>query len=65
MVVPMDTARRRATYNDLLPVPNTLKVYGLEGQWWVVASTPGGAESVRAEPFEAVEVDISRWWLES
>jgi Uma2 family endonuclease len=46
------------------PLLRTLEVYHLEGQRWVVASTHGGAEAVRAEPFEAIELDISRWWLE-
>ncbi len=46
------------------PLLHTLEVYHLEGQRWVVASTHGGAETVRAEPFAAVELDISRWWLE-
>lgn len=41
-----------------------LEVYRLEGQRWVVISTHGGAEGLRADPFEAVELDMSRWWLE-
>jgi len=24
----------------------------------------GGAEPARIEPFEAIELEISRWWLE-
>jgi Uma2 family endonuclease len=47
------------------PLMHTLEVYRLEGQRWVVVSTHGGAEGVRAEPFAAIELDISRWWLES
>lgn len=46
------------------PLVRTLEVYRLEGQRWVVVSTHGGEESVRAEPFEAIELDLSRWWLE-
>jgi len=46
------------------PLARTLEVYRLEGDRWVVASTHGGAETVRAEPFEAVAIDIGRWWLE-
>lgn len=46
------------------PLIRTLEVYRLEGQRWVVVSTHGGEESVRAEPFEAIELDLSRWWLE-
>ncbi|MGH7961563.1 MAG: Uma2 family endonuclease [Candidatus Binatia bacterium] len=47
------------------PLMRTLEVYRLIGQRWVVVSTHDGAEAVHAEPFEAVELDISRWWLES
>jgi Uma2 family endonuclease len=47
------------------PLLHTLEVYRLEGQRWIVASTHGDMEMVRAEPFAAVELDISRWWLES
>jgi len=46
------------------PLLRTLEVYRLEGQRWVVAGTHGDVEVVRAEPFEALELDISRWWLE-
>jgi len=46
------------------PLQRTLEVYRLEGQRWVVVSTHGDTEMVRAEPFEALELDISRWWLE-
>jgi Uma2 family endonuclease len=46
------------------PLQQTLEVFRLEGQRWVLVSTHGGAESVRAEPFAALELDMSRWWLE-
>ena len=58
-------ARERVSYLWLIhPGLQTLEVYRLEGQHWVVASSHVGAESTRAEPFEAVELDMSRWWLE-
>jgi hypothetical protein len=47
------------------PLQQTLEVFQLEGRRWVLISTHGGAESVRAEPFAALELDMSRWWLES
>jgi len=47
------------------PLARILEVYRLEGQRWIVVGTHGGAERVRAEPFEAIEPDMSRWWLES
>ena len=46
------------------PLARTLEVYRLENGRWVVASTHGGSERVRAEPFEAVELELTRWWLE-
>jgi len=46
------------------PIIKTLEVYRLEGGRWIVASTHGGDDHVRAEPFEAVELEIARWWLE-
>ena len=46
------------------PLAQTLEVYRLEGQQWVVASTHAGSEIVRAEPFGAIELAIARWWLE-
>jgi len=45
------------------PLARTLEVYRLEGPRWVVVGTQGDAEVVRAEPFEAIELDLSRWWL--
>jgi len=46
------------------PIIRTLEVYRLEGGRWVVASTHGGHEPVSAEPFEAVALDLARWWLD-
>ena len=45
------------------PIVRTLEVYRLETGRWMVVSAHGGAERVRAEPFEALEIDIARWWL--
>jgi Uma2 family endonuclease len=47
------------------PLQQTLEVFQLEGRRWVLISTHGGAETVRAEPFAALELDMCRWWLES
>jgi Uma2 family endonuclease len=46
------------------PLATTLEVYRLENGRWVVVSTHGGSERVRAEPFEAIELELTRWWLE-
>lgn len=58
-------ARERVSHLWLVdPIMRTLEIYRLEGQRWVVVSTHGGAEGLRAEPFDAIEIDMSRWWLE-
>ncbi|MBI4516411.1 MAG: Uma2 family endonuclease [Deltaproteobacteria bacterium] len=46
------------------PLAKTLEVYRLETARWVVAGTYGGCDRVRAEPFDAIELDLTRWWLE-
>jgi Uma2 family endonuclease len=46
------------------PIVRTLEVYRLEDGRWIVAGAYGGDETVRAEPFDAVELRLSRWWLE-
>ena len=57
-------AREKVTHLWLLdPLAHTLEVYRLEADGWFVVSTHAGAEGVRAEPFDAVELDMTRWWL--
>jgi len=46
------------------PILRTLEVYRLENGRWVVASTHAGTEQVRAEPFDAVALEMRRWWRE-
>ena len=45
------------------PIARTLEVYRLENGRWAVAGTYGGDESLRAEPVEAIALDMSRWWM--
>jgi len=45
------------------PVDRTLEVLRLEGDRWVVAGNYAGDDSVRAEPFEAVEIDLGALWI--
>ena len=47
------------------PLARTLEVYRLEDAHWIVAATHGGDDVIRAEPFDAVELRLERWWLES
>ncbi len=44
------------------PLARTLEVYQNEGERWVVVDTFTGNEKVRAEPFRAVELDMTSWW---
>lgn len=46
------------------PLQQTLEVFRLEGPRWVLVGTHGGSEIVHAEPFEALALDMNRWWLE-
>ncbi|MBI5481648.1 MAG: Uma2 family endonuclease [Deltaproteobacteria bacterium] len=45
------------------PVAKVLEVMRLEAGRWVVVGAFAGDERVRAEPFDAVELDLGRWWL--
>jgi len=45
------------------PLARTVEVYRLEGDRWLVLATHGDDESMRAEPFDAVEIALDRWWL--
>ena len=66
-----DRVRKMATYARegvahlwlVDPLAHTLEVYRLEGDRWIVASTHAGDVAARAEPFDAVPMDMSQWWL--
>ena len=47
------------------PILRTLENYRLEAGRWFVAGSHAGDDAVQAEPFEAVELRLARWWLES
>ncbi len=46
-------------------VARTLEVFRLEAGRWVVLAVHGDDALVRAEPFEAIELDLLRLWGES
>lgn len=46
------------------PVHHLLEVFRQENEQWVLVSTFGGDDKVRAEPFEAVELELADLWLE-
>lgn len=46
------------------PLARTLEVYRLDDEGrWVVVENFGGDDVVRAAPFDAVALDLARWWL--
>lgn len=47
----------------LQPVHRTLEVYRWEGGHYVLADTFGEDAVVRAEPFDAIELDLSLLWM--
>ena len=46
------------------PLLRTLEVLRLEGGAWVIVGAFQGDEKVRAEPFDAVEIDLAQLWGE-
>ena len=47
------------------PLARTLEVLKLEGCRWTIFATYGGAVVVRAEPFEAIELELAALWGDS
>jgi hypothetical protein len=67
----MSAAPRRATYDHLVAVPDNLVAEIVDGELCTSprpatsharAGSPIGT-SLRAEPFEAIALDMSRWWM--
>lgn len=46
------------------PLQRTLEVYRLEGSRWLLMGGHGGEDKVRAEPFEAIELDLALLWID-
>lgn len=46
------------------PINHLLEVFRLEHEKWVLVSAFGGDDKVRAEPFEAVELELAALWTE-
>ena len=44
------------------PGPQTLEVFRLEGGGWRLVASVAGNEKIRAEPFEALELDLTGVW---
>lgn len=57
-------ARERVHHLWLLnPLARNLEVFRLTGDMWTLVATFEGDATIQAEPFEAVGLDMSRWWL--
>ncbi len=46
------------------PLARTLEAYQLDAGRWVLGDVHGDAARVRVPPFEALEMELARWWLE-
>ena len=56
-------ARERVRHAWLVdPIARTLEVLRLEDGRWTIVSTWAGLETLRAEPFEALDLDLSLLW---
>lgn len=44
------------------PLARTLEVFKLAGGLWTLVATHAGAASIRAEPFDALELDLTLLW---
>lgn len=56
-------AREGVTHPWLLdPLERTLEVLRLDGLQWIIVSIHAADEEVRAEPFEATTLPLSRLW---
>jgi Uma2 family endonuclease len=66
----LDRARKLAVYARegvdhawlVNPTVRTLEVLRLESGRWVLLATHAGGETVRAEPFDALELELRRLW---
>jgi len=55
--------RERVTHVWLVdPANRALEVFRRDEGRWMLAGNFGGTEKVRAEPFEAVELDLAALW---
>jgi len=63
--VKLDVYRREAVTHVwfLDPAAETLEVLRLDGDGYRIAATFAGSTKVRAEPFDAVELDLAPLWI--
>jgi Uma2 family endonuclease len=44
------------------PIAKMLEIFRSEGERWLLLATHSGDEKARAEPFDAIELDLSVLW---
>lgn len=47
------------------PLLRTIEVYTLRDGEWVVKAVHAGNEPARLTPFDVVELEVARWWIEA
>jgi Uma2 family endonuclease len=47
------------------PTPRTVEVYRLQDANWVHVATYSDQDAARIAPFQELELDLSRWWIDS
>ena len=45
------------------PVAKTLEIFRLETSGWLLLKTVSGDDRIRAEPFDAIEIELGALWL--
>jgi Uma2 family endonuclease len=45
------------------PLEKTLEVFERDGNRWTVAGLHGGDKTIRAVPFDAIEIEMGGWWI--
>jgi Uma2 family endonuclease len=45
------------------PRAQTLEILRLESDHWILVANFGGSDVIRAEPFEAIEIELAQLWL--
>ncbi len=56
-------ARERVSHAWLVdPIAQTIEVLCLENSRWTIVTTCAGADAVRIEPFDAIELDLTLLW---
>jgi hypothetical protein len=47
------------------PLLRTIEIYELRDGEWVAKAVHGGDEPARLAPFDAVELEVARWWIDN